>query len=202
MSKVIDWKGIFQKVQKLDYIDARRVLEEEGVNIRSVVKREDFQIALKIRAIIGNPADYGLQGKVVEAQLRIEDCSSSWLAWREFFAHKVGKTDTVRRRGFIERKTGAGDWFTAQKAATYDEAIAAIRACERRIEWITEYFEYRGTFSDLMAKLENYNGKGLATWLPESKAELTENGVLLRLQTWNTSKKKIAFLETLESLED
>lgn len=190
----VNWSELLKSVSRANYLDARRILETAGVDADTIVLREDWQTALKVRSRTYNPDDLGAEGKLSEIEYRLKLCKASAVRWSFFRAHTPGRSDTFGDKRRVEHKSGAGDWYTAE--GTYDRVLAVMTRSTKRLRWATDYFTIHCTYAQLCEYLAQYNEKGLATWFPESKSEQRLGGdCLIRLQEWKTSKKKIQYLQ-------
>lgn len=146
-----------------------------------------------------NPADFGKDGKTVEAGLRLirSLVTNRPLDNNAFYAHAPNIDDTriyvdgkpVR----IEIKTGAGDWYRTE-CRDITSALQAYARENKLLIWKTFAFTIVLPFSEFLDALENYNEKGAAQFF-KSSLKMTEKKNVLQLQSWNNSKKKIRFLQ-------
>ena len=146
-----------------------------------------------------NPADFGKDGKIAEAGLRLVRSlvTNRPLNNNAFYAHAPNVDDTriyidgkpVR----IEIKTGAGDWYRTE-CRDVESALQAYAQENKLLIWKTFAFTIVLPFSEFLDALDNYNEKGAAQFF-KSTLKTTELGRVLQLQEWKTSKKKIRFLQ-------
>lgn len=146
-----------------------------------------------------NPADFGKDGKIAEAGLRLirSLATNRPLNNNAFYAHAPNDDDTriyvngkpVR----IEIKTGAGDWYRTE-CRDVESALQAYAQENKLLIWKTFAFTIVLPFSEFLDALENYNEKGAAQFF-KSNLKATELKRVLQLQEWKNSKKKIRFLQ-------
>ena len=146
-----------------------------------------------------NPADFGKDGKIAEAGLRLirSLATNRPLNNNAFYAHAPNVDDTriyvngnpVR----IEIKTGAGDWYRTE-CRDVESALQAYAQENKLLIWKTFAFTIVLPFSEFLDALDNYNEKGAAQFF-KSTLKVNELGRVLQLQEWKTSKKKIRFLQ-------
>ena len=146
-----------------------------------------------------NPADFGKDGKIAEAGLRLirSLAINRPLNNNAFYAHAPNVDDTriyidgkpVR----LEIKTGAGDWYRTE-CRDVESALQKYAQENKLLIWKTFAFTIVLPFSEFLDALENYNEKGAAQFF-KSTLKVNELGRVLQLQEWKTSKKKIRFLQ-------
>ena len=146
-----------------------------------------------------NPADYGKDGKIAEAGLRLirSLATNRPLNNNAFYAHAPNVDDTriyidgkpVR----LEIKTGAGDWYRTE-CRDVESAVQEYAQENKLLIWKTFAFTIVLPFSEFLNALDNYNEKGAAQFF-KSTLKVNELGRVLQLQEWKTSKKKIRFLQ-------
>ena len=146
-----------------------------------------------------NPADFGKDGKIAEAGLRLirSLATNRPLNNNAFYAHAPNVDDTriyvngkpVR----LEIKTGAGDWYRTE-CRDVESALQAYAQENKLLIWKTFAFTIVLPFSEFLDALDNYNEKGAAQFF-KSSLKVNELGRVLQLQEWKTSKKKIRFLQ-------
>ena len=146
-----------------------------------------------------NPADFGKDGKIAEAGLRLirSLVTNRPLNNNAFYAHAPNVDDTriyidgkpVR----LEIKTGAGDWYRTE-CRDVESALQAYAQENKLLIWKTFAFTIVLPFGEFLDALEDYNEKGAAQFF-KSTLKATELGRVLQLQEWKTSKKKIRFLQ-------
>lgn len=173
-------------------LDKRRELVNAELNADSMIRRADWNDALRIRALIYNPTDTGAAGKLAEIAYRLSLCNASAVRWAFFRAHTPGKSDTFNDERRVEMKTGAGDWYTVE--GTYATAIRKISMSTKKLRWETEEFTIVCTYGELCEYLAEFKGKGIEPWFPQSKAAERDGSTLLRMQEWKNSKVKVAYL--------
>lgn len=189
----INWKELAKTTGRVDYRTARKLLDEAGVTLDTVIMREDFEDALKVRANTYNPDDLGMYGKLDEQAYRLSVTRASWIRWSFFRAHDPSRSDSYNDSRRVENKTGAGDWFKAE--GSYTRVMNVMMNCRKKYRWSTEWFCIVCTLEELCEYLAKYNAKGLDTWFPASKAETREATTVIRMQEWKTSGKKIRYLQ-------
>lgn len=182
--------------------DVREIVNAH-INLCDKIPAKYADAMLKIVKLTYSPADYGRKGKYAEAVDRIDLLTlngADAIPFREFFAHKQGKTDiydSVERTSY-EKKTGTGDWLYCE-SGNFEECIEMYRRKRTKIRWDYERADkginihiecsYREFFDYLTA----YNpDKGLATWFVKS----SRSGAIWKMQEISTSKKKIAYLNS------
>ena len=146
-----------------------------------------------------NPADFGKDGKIAEAGLRLirSLATKRPLNNNAFYAHAPNVDDTriyingkpVR----LEIKTGAGDWYRTE-CRDVESALQAYAQENKLLIWKTFAFTIVLPFGEFLDALDNYNEKGAAQFF-KSSLKVNELGRVLQLQEWKTSKKKIRFLQ-------
>ena len=146
-----------------------------------------------------NPADFGKDGKIAEAGLRLirSLVTNRPLNNNAFYAHAPNVDDTriyvdgkpIR----LEIKTGAGDWYRTE-CRDVESALQEYAQENKLLIWKTFAFTIVLPFSEFLDALENYNEKGAAQFF-KSTLKVNELGRVLQLQEWKTSKKKIRFLQ-------
>lgn len=146
-----------------------------------------------------NPADFGKDGKIAEAGLRLirSLATNRPLNNNAFYAHAPNEDDTriyvngkpVR----IEIKTGAGDWYRTE-CRDVESALQAYAQENKLLIWKTFAFTIVLPFGEFLNALDNYNEKGAEQFF-KSNLKVTELRRVLQLQEWKNSKKKIRFLQ-------
>lgn len=177
-----------------DFLKVREEMDRLGFEPNTVILQSDWNLLCMVRALMYNPADYGRFGKIGEFEHRVDlwcEGGRTWAFYREFVARKSGQRDAADG----EHKTGAGDWLYSRRYDTYEEILAEYAKKETGIVWRTEYFDIRCRWCDLFEYLAGYKGKGdVTTWFNRS-LKYGDGQVIVKLQTWTTSQKKIAFLQ-------
>ena len=146
-----------------------------------------------------NPADFGKDGKVTEAGLRLirSLATNRPLNNRAFYAHTPNADDTRvfidGKQIRIEIKTGGGDWYRTE-CRDVESALQAYAQENKLLIWKTFAFTIVLPFGEFLDALENYNEKGAAQFF-KSSLKVNELGRVLQLQEWKTSKKKIRCLQ-------
>lgn len=168
---------------------------ETYIYVSDAAKKARYALMIACR----NPADFGKDGKIAEAGLRLirSLATNRPLNNNAFYAHAPNVDDTriyvngkpVR----IEIKTGAGDWYRTE-CRDVESALQAYAQESKLLIWKTFAFTIVLPFSEFLDALDNYNGKGAAQFF-KSSLKATELGRVLQLQEWKTSKKKIRFLQ-------
>lgn len=168
---------------------------ETYLYISDEAKKARYSLMIACR----NPADFGKDGKIAEAGLRLirSLATNRPLNNNAFYAHAPNVDDTriyvdgkpVR----IEIKTGAGDWYRTE-CRDVESALQAYAQENKLLIWKTFAFTIVLPFSEFLDALDNYNEKGAAQFF-KSSLKVTELGRVLQLQEWKTSKKKIRFLQ-------
>lgn len=185
-----------RKLYGLSFEDARKVVEDEGLVPATIVLADAFEWALEIRRRLYNPDDFGWKGKLAEVEERVirwEEGGRSWARWSEFHARRHGLEDI---RGRIEMKTGAGDWLYSRRYSEWEDIVEEYRHKSGKVRWATECFIIECSWAELLEYLEQYNGKGLATWFKKDvKYNATISESVVMLQTWSNSKRKVEYLQ-------
>lgn len=186
--------------------NVRRYIISElfGVSANTPVFSDAWDVMLRVRKALYNPADLGKDGKFAEVRDRIElfkDNGQTKTTWSEFSAHVTHKHDMADKvEGYyIEKKTAVGDWLHSKTANTFDRMIAEYSRKNEHIRWdytkpekgIDIHFEY--TWAEFFDILSGYNDKGLRTWFKNTLV-CSYNGYCMQMQEIQTSKKKIAYL--------
>lgn len=184
---------LLNTIRTLSDVDARRAVVDAVWTADTMILREDWPIALRIRALTYRESDLGADGKLREIEYRLSLCKASAVHWAFFRAHPSTKSDTFRGSRAVEMKTGAGDWYVAE--GTYETAIAKICRSTKKLRWETEEFLIVCTYGELCEYLAAFKGKGIEPWFPKSKAADRDGSTLLRLQEWKNSKVKVAYLQ-------
>ena len=146
-----------------------------------------------------NPADFGKDGKIAEAGLRLirSLATNRPLNNNAFYAHAPNVDDTRiyidRKPVRLEIKTGAGDWYKTE-CRDVESALQAYAQENKLLIWKTFAFTIVLPFGEFLDALDNYNEKGAAQFF-KSTLKVNELGRVLQLQEWKTSKKKIRFLQ-------
>lgn len=190
----INWKEVLRKVRMArDFEEAREIVANEGITSDTLILRDDWKDALRVRAYLYNPADKGSQGKIDEQEYRLSLLGGQWIRWSFFRAHAPGQSDTFGDERKVEMKTGAGDWYVAE--GSYDIVLKKIARSSKKLRWQTSEFTIVCTYAELCEYLASYKGKGLSAWFPQSKSAEREGTTLLRMQEWKNSRVKVAFLQ-------
>ena len=188
------------KTSARNYADVRNIINAR-INPCDVIPAQYAEIMLKVVKLSYNPADYGRKGKYAEAVDRIELLTMNGaeaIPFREFFAHRQGKTDIYDavERTCYEKKTGTGDWLYCE-SGDFDECIELYRRKRTKIRWDYERADkginihIECSYRELFDYLTAYNpDKGLATWFIKS----SRSEAVWKMQEIATSKKKIAYL--------
>lgn len=197
---------ILRKVANVrDFEKARAIVKAAGIKPDTMFYTdEEKRIALRARAALFNPADWGMDGKLNEIEKRV-NASHSAMPWASFKARTPNLADqTVKIDGVtyaLEHKTGAGDWYRTN-ADTLDNAMKEYAKRKNLLVWDTEEFTLVIPFSKLQEQLDGYkHGRPTGGWRTFFKATLavssdgTKN--LVQMQTWSTSKPKIKYLQGL-----
>ena len=146
-----------------------------------------------------NPADFGKDGKIAEAGLRLirSLATNRPLNNNAFYAHAPNVDDTrIYINGTpvrLEIKTGAGDWYRTE-CRDVESALQAYAQENKLLIWKKFAFTIVLPFGEFLDALDNYNEKGAAQFF-KSSLKVNELGRVLQLQEWKTSKKKIRFLQ-------
>ena len=168
---------------------------ETYLYVSDAAKKARYALMIACR----NPADFGKDGKIAEAGLRLirSLVTNRPLNNNAFYAHAPNVDDTriyvdgkpIR----LEIKTGAGDWYRTE-CRDVESALQEYAQENKLLIWKTFAFTIVLPFSEFLDALENYNEKGAAQFF-KSTLKVNELGRVLQLQEWKTSKKKIRFLQ-------
>ena len=175
---------------------AADVLElETYIYVSDAAKKARYALMIACR----NPADFGKDGKIAEAGLRLirSLATNRPLNNNAFYAHAPNVDDTriyvdgkpIR----LEIKTGAGDWYRTE-CRDVESALQEYAQENKLLIWKTFAFTIVLPFGEFLDALDNYNEKGAAQFF-KSTLKVNELGRVLQLQEWKTSKKKIRFLQ-------
>lgn len=168
---------------------------ETYIYVSDAAKKARYALMIACR----NPADFGKDGKIAEAGLRLirSLATNRPLNNRAFYAHAPNTDDTRIKTadGWLrfEIKTGAGDWYKTE-CRDVESALQAYAQENKLLIWKTFAFTIVLPFNEFLDALDNYNEKGAAQFF-KSTLKVTELGRVLQLQEWKTSKKKIRFLQ-------
>ena len=184
---------LFDTIRRLPDVDTRRAIADSVLTADTVILRQDWADALKIRALLYRPTDLGADGKLAEIEYRLSLCKASSVRWAFYRAHPSIKSDTYSDERNVEMKTGAGDWYVVE--GSYQTAIQKISRSSKKLRWQTEEFTIVCTYGQLCQYLAAFKGKGIEPWFPQSKSAEREGSTLLRMQEWKNSKVKVAYLK-------
>lgn len=184
--------------KRMDFETARRFLDHIGISADTLIEREAFPLVPQILEYIYNPADYGKNGKIAEVEERLsryyENKHVFTCRWGECHARKSGRSDIGKRQE--EMKTGAGDWLRSYKYFSMHDIVDEYSKRESLILWQTDFFRIRCTWRQLLEYFDTYNEKGKYQFFKSNvKMDNLTSQVVVMLQEWKTSKKKIAFLQ-------
>lgn len=181
------------------FLDCREYVLECGLTFTAQIAKEAFFEALKLRELLFNPDDYGINGKLSETeenlQLWAENEHIYSLPWRCFFTKAHGRTDIETNGERYEKKTGAGDWLYSKRFSEWNAIINEYKRKTSYIIWETDSFRIVATWTDFLNYLESYNEKGLTTWF-KSCIKYSMYGACLQMQEFKTSKRKLSYLES------
>ena len=193
-------QAIIDTYSEADYLEVRKAVDALDIGKNTIVPAEAMNTACALRWLMYNPADFGRNGKVSEFEYRV-DCwlenGRKYCHWRELVARKTGKADANRNE---EHKTGAGDWLRSQRYCEFEDILDEYAKKQTYIVWRTDYFAIRCRWCELFDYLASYNGN-IATWFNRC-LKYGDAEVVVKLQEWKTSKKKIAFLQACPYNED
>ena len=184
--------------KRMDFETARKFIEHVGIKPETLIEKDAFPLIPQILEFLYNPADYGKNGKIREVEERLsryfENEYVFTCKWSECHARKTGRSDVGKRQE--EMKTGAGDWLRSFKYFSMEEIVDEYSKRKSIILWSTDYFRIRCSWRQLMEYLDTYNEKGKYQFFKKAvKMDNMTNQVVVMLQEWKTSKKKIAFLQ-------
>lgn len=185
--------------KRMDFETARRFIEHVGITAETLIEREAFPIIPQLLEYLYNPADYGKNGKIAEVEERLtryyENKHVFTCKWSQCHARKSGHSDIGSEKQ-EEMKTGAGDWLRSYRYFSMTEIVDEYSKRDSIILWSTDYFRIRCTWRQLMEYFNTYNDKGKYQFFKSNiKMDNMTNQVVVMLQEWKTSKKKIAFLQ-------
>lgn len=185
--------------KSLTWEEKRKAADALKLETYLYVSNESKTARYSLMVACRNPADFGKDGKITEAGLRLirSLVTNRPLNNNAFYAHAPNVDDTriyvdgkpVR----LEIKTGAGDWYRTE-CRDVESALQAYAQENKLLIWKTFAFTIVLPFSEFLDALDNYNEKGAAQFF-KSTLKVNELGRVLQLQEWKTSKKKIRFLQ-------
>lgn len=185
--------------KSLTWEEKRKAADALKLETYLYVSDESKKARYSLMVACRNPADFGKDGKITEAGLRLirSLATNRPLNNNAFYAHAPNVDDTriyvdgkpVR----IEIKTGAGDWYRTE-CRDVESALQAYAQENKLLIWKTFAFTIVLPFSEFLNALDNYNEKSAAQFF-KSSLKVNELGRVLQLQEWKTSKKKIRFLQ-------
>lgn len=183
----------------LTWEEKRKAADALKLETYLYVSDESKKARYSLMVACRNPADFGKDGKITEAGLRLirSLATNRPLNNNAFYAHAPNVDDTriyvdgkpIR----LEIKTGAGDWYRTE-CRDVESALQAYAQENKLLIWKTFAFTIVLPFSEFLDALDNYNEKGAAQFF-KSTLKVNELGRVLQLQEWKTSKKKIRFLQ-------
>lgn len=180
-----------------DCMNVRRSIRVLGITSDTLVTPEDFSLVQRVCALCYKPTDKGADGDMHEVALRCDRYAElkRSMRWALFFARKAGQIDNIYHGIAMEDKSGAGDWLKSRTASTREEAIEEYRNRKGWIRWIVEDCDicFICPWSVLFDVLDTYNEKGCAQFF-KSNVYATDGGIVIQLQEFRTSKKKMAWL--------
>ena len=188
----------------IDFKEAREAFAKIGVSAdTSFYTMKEKQLALACRAAMYDPAGFGWNGCLNEAERRIDrsEVTCAPMLWEDFSVRRMDKDDQRIKNaegGFyrLEHKNGAGDWYTT-RAKTLEKALEAYSKENKILVWYTDDFQLVMPFGQFVEGLKGYNGS-VETFFKKSLVYRPTIGkYTLQMQTYTTSKKKIRFLQEL-----
>lgn len=183
----------------------RKFVTAIGITKSTLVKPAQFVLALRVFALMRNPADKGADGKDNEGAKRADRYArmNRSLKWGEFYARPATRKDNFENGRIVQDKSGAGDWLTSHKHWTRDEIVDEYRTRNEWIRWDVPdcgiYFFCR--WSTFLSILDTYSDKGAYQFFNSSLKE-QENGVIVKLQEFRTSKRKVRWLAEHSYIEE
>lgn len=187
-----------------DYQTARKIAEQVPLTAK-LVTPEEKRLALQAKSTMMNPNDFGLFGKLSEIEKRVNRTiqTNTPIAWGEYRARPMGTVDQKIKNPEngkfwqVEHKAGAGDWG---KVNTTDKAQAIQEIANRKglLCWDTEYFTILLPWGEFIQALDGYR-LGAGTFFKPVK-KTNGKGWTIEMQCFTSSTKKIAFLESLQSI--
>lgn len=185
--------------KSLTWEEKRKAADALKLETYLYVSDESKKARYSLMVACRNPADFGKDGKITEAGLRLirSLATNRPLNNNAFYAHAPNVDDTriyvdgkpIR----LEIKTGAGDWYRTE-CRDVESALQAYAQENKLLIWKTFAFTIVLPFGEFLDALDNYNEKGAAQFF-KSTLKVNELGRVLQLQEWKTSKKKIRFLQ-------
>ena len=184
-----------------------RLIVNSKIDLCDLIPREFCPVTLKIVRLMYNPDDKGKDGKHKESRMHVYNLinheGAEAVPFREFFAHKHGKTDLLDEDGKpCEIKSGTGNWLYCEEQ-DFDSCIRMYRRKRTLIVW--DYvrpdkgidLHIKCTYAKLFDYLATYApDKGLSTWF--TRGGVVRNGLnveyVWKMQEIMTSGKKIKFL--------
>lgn len=180
-----------------DYMMIRRGIHQLGITGETYVLPADFELVQRVLALSYKDTDKGAYGDQAEVSRRCNRHAelNRPLKWAAFFARRAGQVDNIYHGIKMEDKSGAGDWLKSHTAQTREEAIAEYRTRKDWIRWIVEDYDicFICPWPVLFDVLDTYNEKGCAQFF-KSNVYPTDSGIVVQLQEFRTSKKKLAWL--------
>lgn len=187
--------------KSLTWEEKRKAADALKLETYLYVSDESKKARYSLMVACRNPADFGKDGKITEAGLRLirSLATNRPLNNNAFYAHAPNVDDTriyvdgkpIR----LEIKTGAGDWYRTE-CRDVESALQAYAQENKLLIWKTFAFTIVLPFGEFLDALDNYNEKGAAQFF-KSSLKVNELGRVLQLQEWKTSKKKIRFLQQI-----
>lgn len=164
------------------------------IGAETVVARPYWARLCKVKARTYLDTDKGLYGKMLEVAYRLAnyDPACRWLYFREFYKHPDTMADFVKTGA--ECKSGTGDWLLSYKYNTFEDILDEFSHKTTTIHWETEDFCIDCSWSELFDYLSAYNDKGIKTWFNSCLKVRHEGGVVVKVQEYSTSKRKLRYL--------
>lgn len=186
-----------------DFSKARDIAKNVGLKPTTVVPSYLIKLGLRAKYATYNPKDYGMNGKISEAERRLSlqaENGRTWFYWKEFSARPAKNRDLGNKVN-CEYKSSFGSWLYSFKYDNWDAIMDEyLKKDIAEIEWNTEYFTIRTSWKNFLEYLASYNSKGLATWFRSevNYSECAQKYYISIQNIWTAekimSKKKLAYL--------
>ena len=179
----------------------RRAIVALGIGDKTAFHYWDLEKIERVAGFQYTTDNKGVWGILNEIHRRVMQAIKykHWLYWKDFRVRPDDRPDNKLRGVIIEDKSGAGDWLYSDTLATRDEIIDWYR--NNKEGFIRLHSDEYGIhivmpWPDFFAMLDEYNpAKGCATFF-NSQVVYKDHKYVVRFQTFHTSKKKLAWLES------
>lgn len=170
------------------------ITKDLDIGAETIVARSYWVRLCRVKALTYVETDKGMYGKMLEVAYRLAnyDPACRWLYFREFYKHSDKIADFIKTKA--ECKSGTGDWLISHKNNDFDAILTEFSVKKTPIHWETEEFCIDCNWNELFAYLAAYNAKGIKTWFNSCIKNRGEGGTVVKMQEYNTSKKKTLYL--------